>query len=228
MEASPAARTIAIGDIHGCDRALTSLLNALKLTKQDRVITLGDYVDRGPGSRQVIERLIQLQDECELIPLRGNHEIMLLTSLDDNSQMRFWLGSGGQQTVDSYGGDLENIPGEHLEFLRGCRPVFEGENYFCVHANYTPAAPLTEQPDFTMYWEHLDTYFPEPHFSGKTAIVGHTPQRGGKVLVTEHLICLDTHCYGGGLLTALDLDTGELWQASPEGKLVQFDEPSPD
>jgi serine/threonine protein phosphatase 1 len=219
------SRTFAIGDIHGCDAALRALLEAIQLTKHDRLITLGDYIDRGPGSRAVIEQLMPLRDQCEFIPLFGNHELMLLTVLDDPSQMNFWLASGGKATLASYGGKIENIPASHLEFIHGCLPLYEGDEFFCVHANYTPSAPLDKQPEYTMYWEHLDVYFPEPHVSGKTAIVGHTPQRDGQVLNSEHLICIDTYCYGGGLLTALNLATGELWQATPEGELVQLDEP---
>ena len=225
MGSESPARTFAIGDIHGCDRAFEGLLKSLDLNTNDRLITLGDYVDRGPGSREVIERLIGLKNECQLIPLMGNHELMLLTVLDDPSQLSFWLGSGGKATVESYGGDLKNIPEAHLQFIRACVPIYEGDEFFCVHANYTPNAPLDNQPEYTMYWEHLDVYFPEPHVSGKTAVVGHTPQRNGQVLNTEHLICIDTHCYGGGLLTALDLNSGDLFQARPDGEMVQMDEP---
>ncbi len=228
MASEDSSRTFAIGDIHGCDRALFAILDALQPTSSDRLITLGDYIDRGPGSQAVVQRLIELQDECQLCPLLGNHELMLLTVLSDPSQMSFWTGSGGQQTLDSYGGDIGGIPESHLEFLRSCLPFFEGEKYFCIHANYAPTLPLNEQPEYTMYWEHLDIYFPERHVSGKTAIVGHTPQRNGQVLNTDHLICIDTYCYGGGLLTALDLNSGDLWQASNDGVLIQVDEPSPE
>lgn len=224
MQSEPDRRTLAIGDIHGCDRALDALLRAISLQDSDRIITLGDYVDRGPGSPAVIERLIQLRGECELISIRGNHEIMMLSALQDPTQLRFWLESGGRQTLEAYGGDIEAIPAEHIDFLQSCRTHFEGDNFFCIHANYSPRLPLDQQPDYTMYWEHLDAFFPPPHISGKTAIVGHTPQRHGQVLETEHLICIDTYCYGGGFLTAVDLSTGDLWQSNIDGEIQQVDE----
>ena len=220
MEAEPTRRNIAIGDIHGCDQALLALLDAIQPAKSDRIITLGDYVDRGPGTPQVVDRLLKLRNECQFVPLMGNHEIMLISALEDVTHLKFWLGSGGQRTVDAYGGDVHEIPDAHLEFLNNCLPYFEGDDFFCVHANYTPTLPLDKQPDYALYWEHLDTFFPSPHISGKTAVVGHTPQRHGQILQTEHLICLDTYCYGGGRLSAIELTSGALWQASFDGEIL--------
>ena len=114
------ARTIVFGDIHGCARALDALIEAIDPTTDDRLIMLGDYVDRGPDSCSVIQRLLSLGDRCQLVPLLGNHELMLLRALESFDQLVFWLGYGGQQTVDSYGGDPHEIPGEHIDFMRDC------------------------------------------------------------------------------------------------------------
>lgn len=212
-------RTLAIGDIHGCDAALAALLDALQPAAEDLLIVLGDFVDRGPHSRQVIERLLQLQQHCQLIVLRGNHEAMLLDGLEDEDERHFWLTFGGQATLDSYGGSLPDIPLEHLEFLRNSLRFYETTTHLFVHANYQPQLPLEHQPEVLRMWTHLGVQLPGPHVSGKTAVVGHTPQLDGEVLDLGHLICLDTFCYGGGWLTAMDVVTRQIWQAAAYGRL---------
>src|SRR5690349_5249734 len=84
-------RVLAIGDIHGCSRALDSVLSAVQPQPEDRVITLGDYVDRGPDSAGVIERLLDLRRRCRLIPLKGNHELMVLAARKNAESEHEWL-----------------------------------------------------------------------------------------------------------------------------------------
>jgi serine/threonine protein phosphatase 1 len=212
-------RKIAIGDIHGCFRALSSLLDAVAPAADDLLVVLGDYVDRGPESREVIDRLLELQRQCCLIVLTGNHELMMLRGLEDKAERRFWLDFGGGPTLDSYGGRLENIPAAHLQFLRGGRDYYETESHLFVHANYQPETPLDQQSETILMWTHLHLRVPPPHVSGKTVIVGHTPQVDGEVLDLGHLICIDTYCCGGGWLTALEVQTREVWQTDREGRL---------
>lgn len=219
-------RILAIGDIHGCVRALDCLLDHLRPKAGDLIITLGDYIDRGPNSPEVIERLIEIQALGLLLPLLGNHEIMFLVSLEHESERHFWLDSGGQQTLDSYGGEMELVPQAHVEFIRSCQRYWEGDQHFCIHANYDPTRDLAAQNDYVAFWEHLTTNVPGPHKNGKTAIVGHTPQRKGNPLVKEHLVDIDTFCYGSGYLTALDLHAEHVWQANKMGALRQS-EPVP-
>lgn len=214
-----AERIIAVGDIHGCDVALHALLDRIEPRESDTLIMLGDYIDRGPGSAGVLERLISLERECRLVTLIGNHEVMMLTALEQPAEIHFWLQCGGQPTVDSYGGDLTQIPFSHLDFLRSCRLFYEVDDYFFVHANYVSDVPLNKQPHHTLLWEHLSHNVPPPHMSGKTAIVGHTPQLNGEILNLDHILCVDTFCYGGGWLTGLDVTTGQYWQADNEGNL---------
>ena len=215
-----AARIFAIGDIHGCAAALDALLAEIAPTSDDLIVTLGDYIDRGPESPRVVERLLELQQQCQLVPLLGNHEAMLLMALKEESELGFWLECGGQETLDAYGGKLESIPLEHVEFLLNCHLYAELDKHFFVHANYTPSLPLDKQPEYVLLWEHLTMHMPAPHMSGKKAVVGHTPQRDGEILVTDHLICIDTFCYGPqGWLTALDVEAELAIQANRNGEL---------
>ncbi|HEY6564933.1 MAG TPA: metallophosphoesterase, partial [Pirellulaceae bacterium] len=176
------------------------MLDCLAPTAKDVVVTLGDYIDRGPSSPEVLDQLIALQRTVRLRPLMGNHERLLLLAVEEESELEFWLRSGGQPTLDAYG-TMASIPDSHLEFMRGCLRFLDMETDFFVHANYLPALPLDQQSEFTLLWEHLTTHFPAPHVSGKRAIVGHTPQRSGDPFVRPHLVDLDTFCYGGGWLT---------------------------
>jgi serine/threonine protein phosphatase 1 len=213
-------RTIAIGDIHGCSAALDALLDAIRPRPDDTIVTLGDYINRGPNSRGVLERLIKLSSQCRLIPLLGNHDQMLLEARS-GVHPTTWLGMGGVATLDSYGPgrDLSLIPNEHFEFLEGCQEFHETDRHIFVHANYYPDLAMSEQPVMMLRWESLREATPGPHESGKTVIVGHTSQKGGEILDLGHLKCIDTFCYGGGWLTALDVTTGEIFQSKQSGEV---------
>jgi serine/threonine protein phosphatase 1 len=200
---------------------LESLLSAIAPTAEDTLVTLGDYVDRGPDSKGVIDRLIQLQQTCELIAIQGNHEEMMLDVIQGNQPPFRWLQYGGVETLDSYRftGDMNVVGPDHLEFFRSMVDYYETENHLFLHANYDPALPLAEQPKYSLRWQKLTETTPLPHFSGKQAIVGHTHDRGGEIFDIGHLICLDTYCYGGGWLTALDVNSRTVWQANMAGQL---------
>jgi serine/threonine protein phosphatase 1 len=212
-------RTIAIGDIHGCARALEAILQAIDLQPQDFLITLGDYIDRGSDSRAVVDLLLEIRERCHLIPLMGNHELMLLTAIGQPSELPFWLQCGGAATLASYGGNLHGIPDSHIDFFNDCHPHFESTEHFFVHANYQHDRPLNRQPTYVRYWEHLSSHTPAPHISGKKAVVGHTPQTSGEPLDVGHLICIDTFCVGGKWLTAYDVTNEQFWQANRWGEL---------
>jgi serine/threonine protein phosphatase 1 len=212
-------RSIAIGDIHGCLAALDALLQAICVQPEDTIVTMGDYVDRGPDARGTIERLLALQRQCQLIALLGNHDEMLLNVYDGQSQLYFdWLMFGGNATLTSYGTmNPQDIPASHIDFLRGCRLVHESARHFFVHGNYRADLPLEAQPRETLLWDSLKTRVPGPHCSGKMAIVAHASQKSGEILDLGYLKCIDTWCYGGGWLTALDVDSGQVWQADRSG-----------
>ena len=213
-------RTFAIGDIHGCAAALSALIEAIQPGEWDKVVTLGDYVDRGPNSHGVIDQLLELSQRCVLVPLIGNHEVMMLESLDQGGErLDWWLECGGRETLDSYGGSLRNVPESHQDFLRSLHNFHETERQIFVHANYHYDSPLAEQPRALTLWEHIHVRQPPPHFSGKTVFVGHTPQKSGEILDLGHLVCIDTACAVGGFLTAMDVDSREVWQANAAGRL---------
>ena len=96
------ARHLAIGDIHGCFNALKSLVDFVGFRSDDVIVTLGDYIDRGPDSRAVVELMIELGETHNLVALRGNHEIMMLASRDNASWFHSWIGYGGRETLASY------------------------------------------------------------------------------------------------------------------------------
>jgi len=214
-------RLIAIGDIHGCKLALDRLLESIQPTPQDTVVTLGDYVDRGPDSRGVIDRLIKLGRETQHIGLMGNHEEMMLGVVKRQLPHDSWVRHGGVDTLDSYefGGSLDFLPDSHLEFFESLRQFHEERDHFFTHAAYAPKVPLEEQTADMLLWHSLHDLVPSPHLSGKIAVVGHTARKEGEILDLGHLICIDTFCYGGGWLTALDLYSGQSWQASKEGEM---------
>lgn len=219
-----AGRVIAIGDIHGCSRALDALVEAIAPAADDTLVMLGDYCDRGPDTRGVIERLLELQASCQLIPLLGNHEQMMMDVVLAQQPPYDWLKFGGVDTLDSYGfsGDLGCIPPSHLEFLSQLRDYYETETHFFVHANYLSDVPLDEQPTDVLRWLKLTQELPGPHINGKQAVVGHTHDRAGEIFSVGHLVCIDTYCYGGGWLTAMDVNDQQLWQADASGNLREL------
>ena len=214
-------RVIAIGDIHGCAAALGTLIEIVRPQPDDTIIPLGDCIDRGPDSRGVIEQLLALRDKCRLVPLMGNHEEMMLNFVDGKPQPDDWLECGGAATVASYGSssDPAAIPREHVEFIRGWGDYLETSTHFFAHASYESQRPLAKQHWQTMRWHSLKFGIPDPHETGKIAVVGHTSLKDGEVLDLGYLICIDTYCWGGGWLTALDTTTGEIWQVSRDGQL---------
>ena len=216
-------RTIAIGDIHGYTAALNALLGAIDPRPDDTFVMLGDYVDRGPDSRGVIDRLIALQERCRLVPLLGNHDELLLGVCQGKTElMGEWLIFGGDATLTSYDGRVpDGVPPEHIEFLKSCGDWYETQQHFLIHGNYYSNLPLESQPWDLLRWESLRERQPFAHCSGKTAIVGHTAQKDGEVLDLGYLKCIDTWVYGDGWLTAMELDTGRLWQANKDGEMRQ-------
>ncbi len=215
-------RILAIGDIHGHSIAFDTLIAAVKPRLEDVIVTLGDYVDRGPDSQGVINRLIALHETGQLVALRGNHELMMLRSRYCAEDKARWHKSGGKETLASYsksGKSQEiHIPDEHWHFIENvCVDWWESDEHFFVHANAASHLSLNDQPEYNLFWERFNN--PMPHFSGKTMVCGHTSQKSGKPINVGHAICIDTRIYDEGWLTCLDVDSGKVWQANKKGKL---------
>lgn len=214
-------RTLAIGDIHGCLQALETLLAEVRPQADDLVITLGDYVDRGPDSKGVIDRLLVLAKTCRLVCLRGNHDFMMQEARKNFFAEREWLAMGGKPTLASYSGrgesgTLNDVPAEHWQFLESCVDWYETKTHLFVHAGVDAERPLAEQSPNMLYWEKVIA--PKPHCSGKVLICGHTSQKSGKPRNWGHTICIDTFVYGDGWLTCLDTGSGQVWQANQRGE----------
>ena len=216
-------RVLAIGDIHGCTVALDRLLATVNLQPSDQIITLGDYVNKGPDSKGTVDRLLALHQTGQLIPLRGNHELKLLAATSGQP-----FGANGEALVDpktlaSYGSTdagaiMPAVPTEHCDFIQHhCVSWWETEQFFFVHATVDPMKSLADQSDQALFWDKLDE--PAPHYSGKTMICGHTRQRSGNPLNIGHAICIDTWACGEGWLTCLDVLSGRVWQANQQGQV---------
>ena len=220
-------RTIAIGDIHGCRRALDILLEEVRPAADDVVITLGDYVDRGPDTCGVIERLLRLQGECRLHPLKGNHEVMMLEARTDSMMEKEWRRHGGDRALQSYASTrrhptLADVPAAHWAFLEACGDSHETETHLFAHANVDPGLPMHLQPASCLFWSFLDGDA-EPHFSGKTLVVGHTSQKSGLPRHLGHTVCIDTFAWGGGWLSALIIEARLIVQASEDGRVRELE-----
>ena len=214
-------RTLAIGDIHGCHTALTTLLKSLELRPNDKLIFLGDYIDRGPASRQVIETLLELKKSHSPVFLRGNHEVMMLEARRDSLKGNLWRSYGGLEALESYGAGFQKrwasaIPKEHWNFVENTQRFLETDTHIFVHAGLDPDLDMDDQPDWHLYWEFLDRL--KPHKSDKQIICGHTPQRSGKIKNLGFALCIDTAPVKDGWLTALDVNAGNYWQTNERGQ----------
>ena len=206
QEQSSGPATYIIGDIHGCLEPLQRLMERVSPASEDEVVFVGDYIDRGPNSREVVDYLLHCPHRC--VFLMGNHERMLLNYLGGEDE-DLYLENGGQETLRSYGGDSQAIPASHLAFFQNLRPMHETADYLVVHAGIRPMIPLAEQSLHDMIWIRHEFI----RFLGrypKPVIFGHTPLR--QVLMAEDRIGIDTGCVYGGKLTCLKLPQREIIQ----------------
>jgi len=203
-------RTYIIGDIHGCSDLLSKLLAKINpLSKADTLIFIGDYIDRGPDSKGVIDIVLQLRKKYNrVITLMGNHEFMLLGALKGYGQKEF-LNMGGAATLKSYNIPPEAIndlaamlPRDHLAFLQDLLPYWEDEDYIYVHAGLQPGVHLTQQSPDWLFWSRGE-FIGSNYDFGKKVIYGHTPY--DKPRIDNNKIGIDTGAVYGNTLTCLIL-----------------------
>ncbi len=211
-----------MGDVHGCLTSLEAMFSVLRPGSDDLVVMLGDYVDRGPDSCGVIDYLLNQKGNCDLVTLMGNHEIQMLRALDGEPHLSRFLSGlcGGRETLDSYGGSFDDVPDEHWDFMRGLKLYHELEDHLLVHAGVEAGLGLEDQNRETFYYQRF--YEQQAHESGKVVVCGHTVQ-GDLPTNRGYAVCLDTCAYGGGWLSALEVDTGKIWQTNEQGEVREMD-----
>lgn len=188
----------AIGDIHGRFDLLSAALEAIgDLEEQNaRLVFLGDYIDRGPQSREVVEALMAISISDRVICLRGNHEELMVDGLCGDAMDRMhWLSNGGRAALASYGGD---VPQAHLDWVRN-RPVcYETDTHFFVHAGVRPGVPLDRQDPAEMVWIR-GLFLDSRADFGKHVVHGHTPDEEPELRLNR--TNLDTGAFHTGRLT---------------------------
>ncbi|MEJ2373895.1 MAG: metallophosphoesterase family protein [Pseudolabrys sp.] len=219
-------RIYAIGDIHGrldlLERAIAAIArDVAEHGPAALTVTVGDYIDRGPASRGVIDLLAQDPFAAPLVALKGNHEDMLEAFLADPAVGPHWLDNGGLATLRSYGVDLRGqgradfaaardalraaLPPAHRDFLRGLRTWFSAGDYFFCHAGVRPGVALDCQREEDLIWIRGEFLASTEDF-GKTVVHGHTPVPEPEV--RPNRIGIDTGAYASGRLTCVVLDGG--------------------
>ena len=207
---------IAIGDIHGCLKTLEVLLEQLAPTDGDHLVFVGDYVDRGPDSKGVIDYLLKLRQSVRCTFLRGNHEALFLGYLDE-AAYDIWAINGGIATLNSYmqSGEEVEIPESHIAFLRETIFYYETEEFFFVHAGLKPDLTIAQNIEVgsedVFLWERSHLKVVDLPWE-KTVVCGHTPQP--EPTDREKLINIDTGCVfythpRMGFLTAVHLPARE-------------------
>ncbi len=227
-------RTLVVGDIHGKLGLFDSLLEKSGYQPdQDRLILIGDLVDRGEDSRGVVSRAIELKQRSpnNVVVIRGNHEAMMLAALRDPEceQAELWFFNGGVQTLQSYMDEQGNmdVPDDHLDFLDSLPTWFEDDHAIYVHASlaepergkFQHPSEASENPE--LYWARNRHFFAE--YKGKTVVFGHTITgmafgEKEKVWIRDSLICVDTGAYLTGVLSAIELPSRVVFSVSEENQ----------
>ena len=227
-EAAASPRTYAIGDVHGRLDLLRQAIEVISEHVGDRpfrVVLLGDYVDRGPDSRGVVEFLIDLQRRWPVVCLKGNHEELMLQAVTDpgNRRLERWLEYGGDQTLRSYGlerdDDLAAIPPEHLRWMASLPRTTGDKHRIYVHAGLMPGTPAHRQKDETCLWIRERFLQARPGDFEAHVVHGHTPVWEGKPdpatpELLEHRTNIDTGAFATGVLCVAVFDA-----ATPGGPI---------
>ena len=214
MSISTTSTTCVIGDIHGCHTALVQLLDII-LPKANTLVFLGDYVDRGPHSKEVVTTILSLRTRrSRVVTLMGNHDFLFLQYLSGGDD-RLFLQAGGIETLASYDIDplasLEErrnqVPSDHLAFFKTLPLYWEDQHALYVHAGLQPGRHLSQQTQHWCLWAR-DTFLTTPLDFKKPVVFGHTVFPEPYLCVDK--IGIDTGAVYGGKLTALLLPDREL------------------
>lgn len=228
VPAMPDAPFVAIGDVHGCYEKLRTLITNLDAVTEgeETAVFVGDYVDRGPQSKEVLSWLFEMSQTYpeKVVCLMGNHERMLLDFLDDPvDRAARWFRNGGFDTLDSFGVMMRErttdpdvaletahaleaaMPDGMQDWLRSLPLRWSSGNVHCVHAALAPQRAPDDQPDEALLWGHRD-FMNTPRDDGQVVVHGHTiVSRAG---VTGSRISIDTGCYRTGRLSAVRVARG--------------------
>src|SRR3989339_208209 len=222
MEKDNYSSIFVISDIHGCATELKLLLNKLPLDKKSLVVFLGDYIDRGPASKEVIDTILDLQKRYEVVPLMGNHEKMLLDFLKDptSAEAGMFIYNGGGATLASYKIDNTDhyvIPKEHLAFYSSLRKFHQTEKYFFVHAGVPDLSieMISDEDSDTLLWIREDFFYSDYRWE-KLIVHGHTP--ANEVEITERRMNIDTGCVFNNKLTAIELPERKVYSVTKQKK----------
>ena len=236
---APGQRWYAIGDIHGCYDLLNRLIalidadNERRGPADTRLLFLGDYIDRGPESRQVIDLMMKFDlGDDRVIFLSGNHEEVLLATVEGNRRAAALFHTmGGRETLLSYGTSAQdydysdtsgiidlariNIPGHHLQWMRGLQNSYQSGDYLFVHAGIRPGIALEEQKYSDMRWIRNE-FLHHQGSHGPMVIHGHSAT--STIDERSNRIGIDTGAYASGVLTAVGLETDLRWflQTKPD------------
>jgi serine/threonine protein phosphatase 1 len=202
----PDMLTYAVGDIHGCYTKLRNLIDNCRQhcgERTPRFVFLGDYVDRGTRSRDVVMRLMELQATApgRVTCLKGNHEAMLIAAAGRNDLSR-WIDNGGDTTLRSYGvNHAEQIPADHLAWLAALPTSSLDDRRFFAHAGIMPGVALDQQVEDDLIWIR-EPFLSDERDHGRLIVHGHTPLKARQPDLQRNRLNLDTGAVYGGPLTA--------------------------
>lgn len=229
----PLKRVFVVGDIHGCRREvsilLDYLLSELSFSNDDGLVFIGDYIDRGADSKGVIDLLLSLKKEfSNVVFLRGNHEDMLLDFLGfEGSMGEVYLHNGGRETLASYGikidashsDIIQALPKDHLSFFLDLESYVGIGNYVFAHAGLDPGRDLSAQMDSDIFWIR-DAFIANVHNFDRTIVFGHTPYQD-VMFDNPYKIGIDTGCVYGNRLSCLELTGKTILQVDFGDKKVK-------
>jgi len=194
-----------LSDIHGNSKLFNEMLLKINLKKDDLLIIDGDSCDRGANSSKVYETVINLiNDNNNVIHLKGNHEVMFYDYMVNNENYERWIRNGGNYTIDSYNDKL--LMDKHLEFINKMEYIIETDNYYIVHAGINPENSLENQIPRDLVWIR-DEFINSDLKLNKKIIFGHTITKDGKIKFLKDKIAIDCGSYSNNVLGALELKT---------------------